>query len=260
MGDTRIEEIHIKEFLALIEGLEVYELERQSPPEPDFRVETNIGLIGIEHTRIFKKKDQNGIDPVAEDRLGDDVLNKARIHFGRISHQHVHVNVNFRSDHGANRHIANPNQLQKLNRSELAEKIAEFVARNIPEPEKWLDFDNPNRSTDEYFLPEIVSQITVARYPNISETTFGGMGWHFAPSLEIGSNLMDALEKKASKPASYSKNYSQIWLVMVTSPFNLTMDFNFDRSELPTDSTPFDRVFIYRHGDQKYHEIQKISG
>jgi hypothetical protein len=259
MGDSRIEKIHIKEFLALVEGLDVYELHRQSPPEPDFWVETNLGLIGIEHTQIFKKIDKNGVDPVAEDRLGNDVLNKAKEYFGQICNQHVHVNLAFRSDYGANGKIVKPNQIQKINRSSLAKEIAEFVAKNIPEPEKWLDFDNPNPFTGNYFLPEIVRSIVIAKYPNISETTFRGMGSHVVPLLENASNLMDALSKKASKPALYSKKYSQTWLVMVTSPFNLTMDFNFERSELPSDITPFDRVFIYRHGDQKYHELQKIS-
>jgi hypothetical protein len=72
--------------------------------------------------------------------------------------------------------------------------------------------------------------------------------------------MFKVMEKKSAKPKNFQRVYNQIWLVMVTSPFNLTMDFDFERSELPIIEAPFDRVFIYRHGDMKYHELLKKVG
>ena len=36
--------------------------QKQKPPEPDFFVETNEGLIGIEHTCLVRQKDERGVD------------------------------------------------------------------------------------------------------------------------------------------------------------------------------------------------------
>ncbi|WP_339869364.1 hypothetical protein [uncultured Algoriphagus sp.] len=259
MSDSPIEKIHIDEFLTLVEGLEVYKSDRQSPPEPDFCAQTNLGMIGIEHTRLFKKLDTNSIDPVAEDRLADDVLNKANEIFQKMSDYKVHVTVSFRSDYGVGRIIPNPQSLQKVNKTELANQIAQFVLENIPDEETYVDIQNPDSWSREYVLPEIVKSVNIGLYSKMSHSAFGAMAFHWAPTLENGSTFFDTLKRKNGKPRNYQIDYFQIWLVMVTSPFNLTMDFDFNRSELPIVESPFDKVFIYRHGDKKYHELPKMA-
>lgn len=259
MSDTPLEKIHIDEFLTLVEGLEVYRSDRQSPLEPDFWAETNLGLIGIEHTQLFKKVDTNNIDPVAEDRLADDVLNKANEIFQKMSDCKVHVTVSFRSDYGVGRIVPNPQSLQKINKTGLANQIAQFVFENIPDEETYVDFQNPDSWSGEYVLPEIVNSVNIGLYSKMSHSSFGGMAFHWALTLENGSTFFDTLKRKNEKPKNYQIDYSQIWLVMVTSPFNLAMDFNFDRSKLPIIESPFDKVFIYRHGDKKYHELAKMA-
>jgi hypothetical protein len=260
MADSPIEKIHIDEFLTLVEGLEVYESGRQDPPEPDFWAKTNLGLIGIEHTRLFKKVDQNKVDPVAEEKLGEDVLAKAQAIFDSTYDQKVHVNMTFKSDFGVNRTLHKPLTLKDYNRLELAKQLVEFVSQNVPAFETYVDFENPNPWTDDYILPEVISSVSIGYFPkNMTRSFFGSSAWHFSPTLQNGSSLFNSLEKKNSKPSKYLKEYAQIWLVFVASPFNITMDFNFDRG-LPEIQSTFDRVFIYRHGDQKYHELQQITG
>jgi hypothetical protein len=261
MGDSRLEEIHIQEFLSLVEGLEILDLKRQKPPEPDFYAQTNSGLIGIEHTRLFKKVDQNGVDPVEEDKLGDDVLKKAKDIFGEISDKKVHLTVSFRSDFGKSWKLNSPLSLMGINRLELAGQLAAFVKNNIPPFETYIDFENPNPWTDICFLPEVIASVNIGYFPkNMTYSAFGASGGHISPTLQNGSSIFESLAKKNSRPSKYEKDYSQIWLVMVTSPFNLTMDFDFDRSELPIIETPFDRVFIYQDGIKKYHELPKKAG
>lgn len=255
MSDSPLEKIHIDEFLTLVEGLEVYKSDRESPPEPDFWVETNLGLIGIEHTQLFKKVDSNTIDPVAEDRLADDVLNKANEIFQKMSDYKVHVTVSFCSDYGVGGRVPNPQSLQKVNKTELANQIAQFVHGNIPNEETYVDFQNPNG----YILPEIVKSVNIGLYSKMSHSSFGGMAFHWAPTLENGSTFFDTLKRKNEKPKNYQIDYSQIWLVMVTSPFNLAMDFDFNGSKLPIVESPFNKVFIYRHGDKRYNELPKMA-
>jgi hypothetical protein len=259
MADSPIEKIHIDEFLTLVEGLEVYQSDRQVPPEPDFWAETNLGLIGIEHTRLYKKVDQNEIDPVADDKLGEDVLEKATAIYDRNFDQKVHVTVAFKSDYGVNRSLKKPLTLKGCNRMKLAKQLVEFVIQNIPAFETYEEFENPNPLTNDYFLPEVISSVNIGYYPkNMTRSFFGSSAWHFSPTLQNGSSLFESLKKKNSKPKLYQNEYAQIWLVMVTSPFNLTMDFDFERSELPAIKTPFDRIFIYQDGNRKFHELIKI--
>lgn len=261
MGDSKLEEIHIQKFLSLVEDLEILDLKRQKPPEPDFCAQTNTGLIGIEHTRLFKKVDQNGVDPVEEDKLGDDILKKAKKIFEEISDKKVHVTVSFRSDFGKNGKVNRLLSLKGFNRLELAGQIAEFVKKNIPPFEEYIDLENPNRWTDNCFLPEVIASVNIGYFPkNMTSSAFGASTWHVSPTIQNGSTIFESLDKKNSRPKKYERDYSQIWLVMITSPFDLTMDFDFDRTELPYVDSIFDKVFVYRHGDKKYHELPKKVG
>lgn len=258
MGDSIVEKIHIEEFLALVEELEVSNWGRQLAPEPDFWAETNLGLIGIEHTRLFKKVDQNKVDPVLHENEGDEVLKLALEIFHKQSDVKVHVSVSFRSDYGVGRQLKNPIWLHKNMRIKLAEELVQFVLTNLPKDEEFLDFENPNPWTGDYMLSEVISSVNIGHFSKMNHSYFGASGAHVSPSLE-NARIFETLEKKNTRPHKYQRNYKQIWLVMITSPFQQTMDFDFNRSKLPEIETTFNRVFIYRHGEKKYHELPKVS-
>ncbi len=256
MADSPIEKIHIDEFLALVKGLEVYKSERQSPPEPDFWAETNLGLIGIEHTRLFKKVDENGIDPVQEDQLAEDVMDKAEKIFISMSDMKAHVSASFYSTMSFYRKLENPPSLKKVSKTTLAQQIASFVLENLPSLGEYKYFENPDPYTGNYILDQLISSINIWNSKELDSPSFYPVSGHVVPSLEF-SQLFEKIKKKDTRPKNYKRDYSQIWLVFVASPFNITMDFNFDRG-LPEVQSTYDRVFIYRHGDQKYHELQKV--
>lgn len=258
MGDSKIEEIHIKEFLSLVQGLEVYASDRQSPPEPDFWAETNLGLIGIEHTRLFKKVDQNGINPVEEDRLSEAIMKKAEEIFKGNSNLNAHVSVSFFPTMSFYRKLENPPSLKGISRNAMAEEIAFFVLDNMPKNGEYKYFQNPDGYSGKYILSPLISSINIGNSEEINSPFFFPVSSHVVPPLEY-SGLFETLNKKNNKPKNYLKKYSQKWLVFVSSPFNITMDFNFDRG-LPEIQSTFDRVFIYRHGDMKCHELPKKAG
>jgi hypothetical protein len=259
MSDTEEEQIHIEQFLPLIEGLEIYKFERQKPPEPDFYALTNFGLIGIEHTRLFKKIDSNGVDPVLHQKEADLLLKEATERFNNISDFKVHVTVSFRSDYGVGRLIKNPVWLNKSSRIELAKTLVEFVLNNVPKDQSFIDCGNPHIWTGDYFLPEVVESVNIGHYSQLSRSTFGSSSFHFSPSIEKGSRIHGLIRKKNFKLEKYKIEYDQTWLVLVASPFDLNSDFNFERNDFPTIDSEFSKVFIYRHGDMKYHELSKTA-
>lgn len=258
MGDSKIEEIHIKDFLDLVEGLEVSDWDRQLAPEPDFWAETNLGLIGIEHTRLFKKVDENGINPVEEEGLANDIMQKAEDIFKSKSNVKAHVSASFYSTMSFYRKLENPPSLKKVSKTTLAQQIASFVLENLPSLGEYKYFENPDPYTGSYFLTPLISSINIGNSKELDSASFFPVSAHVVPSLEF-SQLIEKIKKKNKRSKNYKRDYSQIWLVFVASPFNITMDFNYDKG-LPEIQSTFDRVFIYRHGDQKYHELQQITG
>ena len=259
MSDSPIEKIHIQEFLSLVEGLEVIDFGRQSPPEPDFWAETNFGLIGIEHTRLFKKVDQNGINPVEEQSLAKRILDEAKRKYEDSSDVKVQVNVSFKSFFSGKQSDESGLTLKKLNRTELANKLAQFILNVTPMVQEMADFRNPEPQTNHLFLPEIFEVVGIWKMESLSESFFELRETSTLPLISGGSIFLEILSSKNRKPEKYRRKYDQIWLLMVTDSFNQPMAFNYSKSEMPSISSPFDKVFIYRHGDQKYHELQKGS-
>lgn len=249
MADSPIEKIHIDEFLTLVEGLEVYQSDRQVPPEPDFWAETNLGLIGIEHTRLIAKKDDQ--NPVAEYRAAIYILNKATENLKMLTDKKVHVKVSFQKANSEKSEFS----LQKVNRSDFANDLTNFVLDNFPEHGQRKEIDN---FRGKYFHKQ-VKRISITHHRTLEETHFGLLDANWLKDIFERSNFYDRIKSKNQNPVKYEKKYDQIWLVLVSDRSYSFSDFKFSGEGLPQIVSEFDRVFIYRHGDQKYQELTIVG-
>ena len=69
---------------------------QQDPPEPDFYVETDQGLIGLEHTRLVREKDRRGVSMMAHHRCAERIMESAEQLFSHLLDVKLNVSVNFR--------------------------------------------------------------------------------------------------------------------------------------------------------------------
>jgi len=226
MADSPIEKIHIDEFLTLVEDLEVYQSLRQDPPEPDFRAETNFGLIGIEHTRLFKKEDLNRIIPKRHENEASNILFEAQEKFNSLSDERVHVEIYFNSDYG--RKVArNPIQLTARERKLLVDPLIDFVLKNVPSKGNFEGFENPDWKTVTYILPKEIGDIVISNRGNLPKSIWTQSNGGVVPKFLNGSTFFESLNKKNEKPLNYKKTYDLIWLVMVADRNEFASYFDF---------------------------------
>lgn len=258
MSDSPIEEFHIQEFLSLVEGLELLDLKRQKPPEPDFYAETNFGLIGIEHTQLFKRPDQNKVLPSLHESEGDRLVSEAKKLFEEKSDAKIHVAISYRFEYG-NNNRKNPIWLSSQKRKDLVPIVVDFVLQNIPKNGSFQGFENPDLF-GRYVLPNEIFNISISNRSNLPTTYWSVSDGHVIPDIISESNFWELLEAKNKKVGQYNDQHDLLWLVLVSDNRKISSDFKMYNQELPKIQSPFDRVFIYMHGDKVYHELPKITG
>lgn len=254
MGDSRVEEIHIEEFLTLVEGLEVSNWDRQLPPEPDFWAETNLGFIGIEHTQLFKKEDHNGIIPKRHESEASKILIQAQEKFNSLSEEKVHVEIYFNSDYGR-KVLEEPVQLTARERKLLIDPLIDFVLKNIPSKGSFEGFENPEWKTGTYILPKEIRDIVISNRGNLPKSIWTQSNGGVVPKFLRGSGFFESLNKKNEKPLNYKKTYDLIWLVMVADRNEFASYFDFSDVIWPQIKTSFDKAFIFRAGENLIHEL-----
>ena len=79
----------------------------------------------------------------------------------------------------------------------------------------------------------------------------GGM----VPEFLNGSSFFECLNKKNGRVSNYKRAYDQIWLVMVADRNEFASYLDFSNLIWPQIHTPFDKAFIYRAGENLFHEL-----
>ena len=248
---NEIEERHILAFWESLNEFSDCLPNKQAPPEPDFYVETDSGLIGIEHTQLIRKKDHRGIDPMQHSKCADRIMNQAEQAFNRILDVKLWVSVRFRSDYGLV--SSNPTFLANSDIQPLAAFVADFVVKNIPPPGITQNFENFDWNKSEFRFPEKIDLIKIGN-PGYENVCWSASQGGVVPPIFKSDAFTITLKKKNRKPKNYSKHYDQIWLVMVENQTNLTSYFDWDNCEVPILVSSFDRVFVFRYASKEIIE------
>lgn len=252
MKQKELERIHIEDFLKLLPV--EYSGKLIDFEEPDFILETKSGLIGIEHTQVFKKKDSNGLNPIEHENESLTLLKLAEVEFNRISNSGVHVDIFFRFDYGfAN--ISNPVQLTARERKKLVIPLVEFVKKNIPNEGGFLGFENPVPEIGNSYLPVEIRDIVISNRGTLPKSIWTQSNGGMVPEFLRGSSFFESLNKKNGRVSNYKRAYDQIWLVMVADRNEFASYFDFSDVIWPQIETLFDKVFIFRAGENLFHEL-----
>ena len=254
------EEKHITSFWKHLNEFPDDVPQKQDPPEPDFFVEANQGLIGIEHTRLVRQPDQRNINIMGHYRCAEKIMRLAEQNFRRQTDLKLYVSVSFACSYGLV--TKEPFFLSNRDIGHLSTFISEFVTHRIPPSGEHWCFEHYDSHRNAFNFPydkKIRSIAIVNCDHKVSQPCWTHTESGVVPQVYESQAFGEILKKKNQKPSNYLKDYYQIWLLMVEDQWNQATYFDFEDSEKPTVSSPFDRIFIFRYLTEEVIELKVVK-
>jgi len=257
MPNLKLEQIHIKQFLSLMVE-ENISVESQAPPEPDFKFCYNNQFIGIEHTRLIKLPDNNGINPMAHTVIANKIVTKSYSLFNQKSNACLTVSIDFRCDFGLV--VSSPLQLYNSDIDPLSSFITNFVLERLPEINMsnhgtYFIYEPFDFNTGTYLMPNKIHHIAIRNTKNFQQSLWYASQGGVVPSFFECKELPIIIDKKNNKPKNYKNRYDEIWLLIVEDSMNLTSYFHFDYPKSLTFKSCFNKIYILRRSENILFEL-----
>lgn len=213
---------------------------------PDFIIQLDGRLIGVEITELFIAHSANSNTMQAQESISTRIVSAAQKFYKDSGAPPAHVSVCF-----------GPGQdLRKLNRDETAKALASFVqSLNLS---LWQRADWSPEECDEP-LPQEISFVHALGVPSFDMAHWGVARSGWVAQLSV-MPLQSRVDEKAKRLPSYKNSIEENWLVVIadaTKPSQLIeakKDFN--PSAI---SSPFARTFFYRHPDSTVIELGNLK-
>lgn len=230
---------HFKEVCPFFPDGEIEKTEK-----PDFIVNTQDNLLGIEHTEIFQPGPTDGTSLQAQDSLGQRVVSKANSLYLKTHSQPLLVQILF------NHRV----KISKKNVDCLAERVVHLIEMTQ------IELGNPitlkrTKENSEYFPNEIV-MLHIYAHPNGKENKWHSSSAGWIPEV-TPKYLQEKIDQKEQKLDNYKSKCSEIWLLIVAD--DLRIPSSVDLTELVLAhqySTRFNRVFFFWNSTRSYIELQ----
>lgn len=262
MSNKEEERRHLRTFLSKLDeapkGERIFAGDNEVP---DLKIDTDQGIIGVEHKRLYYPESDNGVIRQEQESLRSQVVQQAREIFASQKDIALDVVVSFRSLYGL---AVDPTGI-KLTTSKLhrvATELADFVGKNIPDPGQTLPLQPNVHQTD---FPSEVSSIIVWRpkRPDRKEyvlwqSSEGGAVARFTPQF-----FEKRIVKYEKKIDSYrEEGCREIWLLMAADGSNFSSWFDRELSDKAFEQcylTEFDRLFVLSGPSLDLEELKTQS-
>lgn len=201
-------------------------VDKPKPPNPDFIIELNDKLIGLEHTQILTEDAQRYFRVKT---LLDYAEQKFEQKYPNIN---VHATISVQNDEW--------NYSQK-DKPKLAKQIADYV--------EWT------RLEKDFDLPEKITKIRTTRH---SQVTFSYKEKNWQAEYLTRERLKTEIEKKESKISGYKrseKQLTELWLVLLMGSLS-SVSYELNVSENYQMESKFDRVYLMADFDAKILRIK----
>lgn len=205
--------------------------------EPDFFVQTDQSIIGVEVTEMFISHRKSAGVLQAQESIADQIVSKAQSLYEVAGGRPADVNVVF-----------GPGQdLRGLNRDETAKVLCEYVLKLNLSP--WQVVESGSEYLDGLF-PYEVSYVRVLGIPdqNLAHWGVARAGWVSSLDSKLVQERIDA---KAKRISVYQKAIAVNWLLIVADAMKpsslIEIPSDFDSSII---HSPFSRTFFYRYPDE----------
>jgi hypothetical protein len=223
------------------QGIKPRSTDQRKPPDPDFVIDLDGRMVGIELTEVFIRFDKSNKPPRGEresllqevESITDQIVSKAREIYFEANGTPVLSNILF-SQIKLDKQVGE--QISKL----LANKIQDMVSEKV---DRWsADSDNGLQP-----LTEAVSSIHIYKVPKKRFAHWKVVRAGIVAKLTL-EHLRDRIDHKAQKLKGYSKNktFEEIWLLMVADRTHPSQMLHHG-PDFPSESlsSPFDRTFYF---------------
>ena len=197
--------------------------------EPDFLIRGE-RTVGIELTELHRLPAAGQAPAQETQSLHERAIRRASDVYVAAGHPPVECNFQFREP------------VSKADVPRLAQVLADLVARIRPEMDEQCseEFTWDNR---DYF-PEVLTYVSVRRYPAIEKTFFGAAGPAPAVPLRV-EDVKRVVQAKEGKIPSYRQRCDEVWLVIVVdSEFTSTWFHGDDGSLDSPVGSRFSRILL----------------
>jgi hypothetical protein len=201
-------------------------VDKPQPPNPDFIIEQNDKLIGLEHTQILTKDAQRYF------RVKTLLDNAEQIFEQKYPGINVHATISVQNDEW---------NYSQNDKRELAEQIADYV--------QWT------RLEKDFKLPEKITNIKTTIH---SQVSFSYIEKNWRAEYLTRERLKLEIEKKESKILRYKKSEKQLtelWLVLLIGSRS-SVSYELNESENYIMESTFDRVYLTADFDAKILRIK----
>jgi hypothetical protein len=201
--------------------------------EPDFRVRSESGCVGIEVTEYFRPETVSGSPLQEQEALAHQVSQRATEECLRRQAPPLLASVSFNHNH----------RLSKKDVVPLADTIASLV---IPAASSgfW------SVEIDDDLLPESVDYITVYRPSGLKEPFISNTGAVWVPEID-STELARVVAGKERKLLSYRRDCTQVWLLVFVDGFRISSITEYPQQVVEL-ASQFDRVVVLHDWSRAY--------
>jgi hypothetical protein len=218
--------------------------EETSGEEPDFRVRTTSGELGIELSEVLRPASSNyGISPVEQGSFHREIVKSAQARYYKAANAiPVRVGTYFTNTRGA-----------KRDRHDLARALSDFVQARAARADPILSFAYRD-------APQGFDSVVVVAESSPGDWWCGEVGG--VTTGDIRSQVEMRIAAKNSLVSTYRSNLSEdaeVWLLLysgVTVARSMSIPHGIESWFVPF---KFDRVFWFASLDRQFVEIQKKS-
>ena len=196
-------------------------VDKPQPPNPDFIIELNDNLIGLEHTQILTEDAQRYF------RVKTLLDYAEQIFEQKYPNINVHATISVQNDEW---------NYSQRDKPKLAEQIADYV--------QWT------RLEMDFELPEKITNIKTTRH---SQVSFSYKEKNWQAEYLTRERLKSEIEKKESKILGYKtseKQLTELWLVLLIGSLS-SVSYELNESENYEMESEFDRVYLMADFDAK---------
>ncbi|MCY0969155.1 hypothetical protein [Chryseobacterium wangxinyae] len=201
-------------------------VDKPNPPRPDFILQNNLQLIGLEHTRIFTENSEK------YNRIKSLFEYSEKIFTQLFPNEKIHASITIYNDSF---------EYKQFQKKELANKISNYIQSLI--------------LNEKVEKPDFIEEIRLMKHSSVS-FTFNEKNWQ-GPYL-TNERLNEEIKKKEPKLQIYKNGENEIgeyWLILLIGSLS-SVSYQLDEMENYQTESDFNRVYLMADFDAKIVRVK----
>jgi hypothetical protein len=231
----------LKHFLELLPDCPVGDIENNNTERPDFYLNTNLGLVGIEITELIPCKFDEDKHDLQRSSIENEILSICNQYYKKQSNINICAYITF------NYKIICSKTKKELFAKQIVSSVVDVINKINPDHYCQINIDNNT------LLPTFIENILLIFHPTLTASIWNsGHG-----SLIRNPDIIEIQGRITSKEIlipNYTKPSNEKWLLIV-EPFDHSCYDDFSSIKSKYWESTFNRVFVLRSLLNEYFEL-----